>query len=359
MGANRAMNRNGRWIAGALTAATALGSSVPARAQGRSDPAAARALFMDARQLMADKKPELACPKFEESQRLDPGIGTLFNLADCWERIGRTASAWTRFLDVAATARSAGQADRERVARERASKLEPKLSKVTIQVLAPASGERVSKDGVEIGAAEWGTAVPTDPGEHVVEATAPGKKAWRSTAKLAAAGKIVVSVPALEDEPVVEATPLAAPNPAPKARPTEVAPAPADVALGGDRAESSSVGSTQRVLGYVIGGLGVGGLAVGTVFALQSNSKNNEALAICKTDPNHCPAEDTARHETLVSQTKDAQTMSIIGFAAGGAALATGLLLILTAPRGGATSDVRVLPLVGPTERGVALAGIF
>ena len=65
--------------------------------------------------------------------------------------------------------------------RNRANKLEPKLSKLTIQVQSTATGERVSKDAVEISAAEWGTAVPTDPGDHVVEATAPGKKAWRSS----------------------------------------------------------------------------------------------------------------------------------------------------------------------------------
>src|SRR6516164_8031146 len=98
----------------------------------QSDPVAARVLFSDARSLTAQGKYEQACPKFEESQRLDPGIGTLFNLADCWEHIGRTASAWGRFLDVAAQAKMAGQADREKVARERAAMLEPKLSRLTI-----------------------------------------------------------------------------------------------------------------------------------------------------------------------------------------------------------------------------------
>lgn len=359
MANNRAMNQRGLWIASACTMAT-LAAAVPARAQSRSDPAAARALFMEARQLMADKKPELACPKFEESQRLDPGIGTLFNLADCWEKIGRSASAWTRFLDVASAARSAGQAERERVARERATKLEPKLSRLTIQVQTPASGERVSKDGVEIGPAEWGTAVPSDPGDHVVEASAPGKKVWRSTAKLAAAGaKVIVSVPPLEDEPAAEAPPTAAPTPMTKAPSTEVAQPIVDSGMGRERAESSSPGSTQRVLGYVVGGLGVAGLAAGTIFALRYNSKNDEALGICSSSSTPCVDADVTRHATLVSEAKDARTMSIVGFAAGGAALATGLLLVLTAPSGGATADVRVLPLVGPGERGVAFAGHF
>lgn len=315
---------------------------------------------MEARQLMADKKPELACPKFEESQRLDPGIGTLFNLADCWEKIGRTASAWTRFLDVASTARSSGQAERERVARDRASKLEPKLSKLTIQVSTPATGQRVAKDGTEIGSAEWGTAVPTDPGDHVVEASAPGKKAWRSTAKVGAAGaKVVVTVPALEDEPVAAPAPIAAANPTPKAPVTEVAQPVLEPTMNRDRVESSSPGSTQRLLGYVVGGVGVAGLAVGTIFTLQSKSKNDDALKICVNNPNMCPADQQAQHATLVSQATDAQTISIIGFVAGGAALATGLILVLTAPSASTAADLRVLPLVGPGEQGIAFAGRF
>src|ERR1700759_2729062 len=77
----------------------------PAQAESGSDPATARALFADARKLMAAKHYDQARPKLEESQRLDSGIGTMYNLADCWEHIGRTASAWAMFLDTAAAAR--------------------------------------------------------------------------------------------------------------------------------------------------------------------------------------------------------------------------------------------------------------
>jgi hypothetical protein len=77
-----------------------------------ADSAAARSLFDEARALLQAGKAAEACPKLEESQRLDPGMGTMFNLAECYERVGKTASAWTMFLQVASRARAASQADR-------------------------------------------------------------------------------------------------------------------------------------------------------------------------------------------------------------------------------------------------------
>src|SRR6185436_4269196 len=100
-----------------LVAAAILFQALPAAAQSSND-AAARALFAEGRKLSSEGKWQEACPKFEESLRLVPGAGTRFNLADCWEHIGRTASAWSGFLDVAAEAKAAGQADREKASRE-------------------------------------------------------------------------------------------------------------------------------------------------------------------------------------------------------------------------------------------------
>lgn len=83
--------------------------------------ATAQALFEQGRALVIKGRAETACPKFEESQRLDPGLGTQFNLADCYERLGRLASALELFTKVTATARETGQIQREQVAGARAA----------------------------------------------------------------------------------------------------------------------------------------------------------------------------------------------------------------------------------------------
>src|SRR5215831_11151206 len=106
------------WAALAALAAGALHAGA-AHAANEVDEAAARVLFGEGRRLAGTGDYAGACPKFEESFRLDPGIGTGFNLADCWEHLGRTASAWGRFLGVAAAAKAAGQTEREQVARAR------------------------------------------------------------------------------------------------------------------------------------------------------------------------------------------------------------------------------------------------
>src|SRR5260221_7312921 len=75
----------------------------------------AQALFEEARALMNSQHVEEACLKFAESQRLDPASGTLLNLAVCHEKQGRTATAWSEYNDVVATARPEPNPQRERI----------------------------------------------------------------------------------------------------------------------------------------------------------------------------------------------------------------------------------------------------
>src|SRR5687767_12500948 len=90
-----------------------------ARADGPRDSLAAEVLFSEARALMKDGRWEEACPKLEASHSLDPALGTLLNLAECYAKVGRTASAWLRYREAAAVAVQQGQKEREGIARER------------------------------------------------------------------------------------------------------------------------------------------------------------------------------------------------------------------------------------------------
>jgi hypothetical protein len=144
-------------------------------AAGRN-PAAAQALFEEAQRRVAVGDYEEACPKFKASYALDAAGGTLLNLADCLEKQGRTASAWSHFKDALVQAQRDGRSERVQYAQRHISALEPKLGYLTVQVPAASNvgGLTLQVDGTELVSAAWGTALPVDPGTHLVRAEAPG-----------------------------------------------------------------------------------------------------------------------------------------------------------------------------------------
>lgn len=331
------MNASSRSLFLALPLFATLSFARPALA---GDAAAAEALFNEARRLMSQGNFQAACPQLEESQKLDPGMGTLFNLGDCYEKVGRTASAWAAFLDVAAQAKNAGQAARETDARSRAQAIEPKLSRLTITVEGdPASTANlvVKRDGqIGVGRAQWGLALPIDPGEHVVEASAPGKLPFTGKVQIAPNGQNAkLVVPALESAPV-------APVRAPVAPPPKEAEAPSE----------SSV--SQRTLGLVVGGVGVVGLGVGAVFGLQSMGKKGDADNHCNAD-NFCDATGLSARKDALS----AGTLSTVFVVAGAALAAGGAVLFFTAPNKDPKRAARFAPVALPSGGALTVTGSF
>jgi hypothetical protein len=283
---------------------------VPGVARAQGDKATAEALFAEGRRLMSRGDYATACQKFAASYKLDPGVGTSLNLADCYEKSGRTASAWAEFRDAAAAARRAGSTEREQVARSRADALEKNLARLTIIERIAHHEQQIARDGVAIDRAVLGTAVPVDPGDHLVEVSAPGKKKWSKPVDVRPGAQIVVELPELEAE-----TPAAAGG----AR---------TVSSGDYAASSSSKGNTQKVVAVVAGGVGVVGLVVGTVFGLQATSRWSDAKRRCSNPPSGCDDEGVRLGEDAQS----AATLSTIGFAVGAAGIAAGTILWLTAP---------------------------
>jgi hypothetical protein len=338
---------------------TTLAAGPVAMAQSATDKAAAEVLFEEGRRLMNEKRFGEACPKLADSQRLDPGVGTLLNLALCYKKNGQTASAWSTYREAAAQARASGQPDREQLARDEAAALERTLSRLVIEVppaVAAIPGLEIRRDGAPVPQGLWGLPSPVDPGVRVLEVSAPGKRPLRIEVKVegGAAGARAV-VPALEDDASAPGT-AATPGGAPPAAPVGPAPAPPPPAA----AAPANDGSGQRMIGYVVGGVGVVGLALGGVFGAMTLSKNEEALDVCPDYPDDaCTADDVDRHAELVSDAKSNRTLSYVGFGVGGAALLGGLVLILTAPKGPETqgTGLRVTPLVARGELGVGMAG--
>jgi serine/threonine-protein kinase len=292
-----------RYALAVLLASSALLSAARTHAQSPSDQAAAEALFKDGRRLYDAGDYVRACPKLAESQRLDPAPGTLINLASCYEKSGRTASAWITFKLAIASSRQKGHDDWAKLAQDRAAALEPKLSRLVLVVPkeSDVDGLALKRDGAEVGRAEWGTPIPVDPGPHVVEATAPHKKTWSQSVDVGDDAKTTtVTLPTLADGPGGEV-------------PVDAHAAP---------------GSGQRTVGLVLAGVGVVGLGASAIFGLTAMSKESDALSHCKQDT-YCTPEGVS----LGSDAKSAATISTITFALGAAALTGGLILYFSAPK--------------------------
>jgi len=251
-----------------------------------------------------------ACPKLAESQRLDPGTGTLLNLGACHEKQGKLATAWAEFSDAEALSRRDGRDDRVAFAKDHLAAIEPKLSRLTISVAAGADvpGFEIKLDDAVVGAPSLGIALPIDPGPHRVAASAPGKLPWHASVAIRVGpSQESVVVQPLADAPK-EAEPLAAPNAPPAA-------------------DQGSPGRTQRIIAYGLGGLGVVGLGLGTAFGLTASSKNDES------NSKGCFGNDCIGVAAdLRKDARSAGTIATVAFAVGGAALAGGAILFFTAP---------------------------
>src|SRR4051794_33573309 len=105
-----------------------------AHAEPTADSQIAQSLFDDGRVLMDAGRFAEACPKFAESQRLEPAAGTLLNLALCHEHEGKTATAWTEFRDALSLAMAAQRKDRQELAELHIATLGPKLTRLSVAV---------------------------------------------------------------------------------------------------------------------------------------------------------------------------------------------------------------------------------
>jgi hypothetical protein len=279
----------------------------PAAAQNT---AVAEALFQDAQKLLTAGRVHEACAKFAESQRDDPGLGTLLRLALCHEKEGKTATAWAEFEDAAAQAQRRNEADRESFARAHAAALDRSLDRVVIQVETRPANMRLVVDGGEVGLGVLGTALPLDPGDHVIEASAPGKRAWATRLSLAPGGaRQDVLIPSLEDEQHAAAAPT--PSEARTAR-TLAAPAPA-------QQEETQAASTWRTVGWATGGAGVVLVGLAAYFQLT---------ALSRYDDSHNTTDPT-RGQQLYSDASQNQLLAQIAGAAGILAIGTGVVLLV------------------------------
>lgn len=326
----------------------------PALAVAQDNDAVADSLYRDGRRLFDAKRFEEACPKLEESLRLDAQAGgTQLLLASCFENTGKLARAWSAYLNAQRLARAAGRDDRLEIAVAGAKRVEALVPFITVRVppAANVEGLRVRVNGIEIGRGGWGSPTPVDPGPVSVEATAPERAPWSTRLSLASGGgtrEVVVPVLAAlpkSEEPAPHAgPPLAAPAAAPASVPT---PPPSR----GQRDEPVE-SSGAPVAGYVIGGLGLAALGAGAYFGVSSMQKQSDADA-------KCPARDCTDSDA-VALSKDAKSQGTVAWillGAGAAAVTVGAVIVLGSGSGGERSRSASVGLSVHSRGGVASVG--
>lgn len=328
----------GSLLASAGVAAT-LGWSAVAAAQP-SNAALAESLFREGKRLSTEKKYSEACPKFAESYRLDPGLGTLLNLATCHESEGKPASAWAEFSDASSQARREGDSDRGQLAEEHMKALEPKLAHVSVGLASGAAvpGLLIKFDGRELSSAALGVQFPVDPGKHLLEASAPNKQSYAQNFDAPSTPTtLAVTIPILQD---------GVPAPLPPPPPGTVAPvAPSPAPEGG-----------HSNTGLIVSGVATGLFAVGAgvTAVLYSSKRGDFNTANNAGDPNAKDKRDSAQ---------SLGTANLV--LTGGALVSAGFLIYFVATSGShervpiasAPSRFGVVPLLSPNGAGLVLRG--
>jgi hypothetical protein len=312
----------------------------PTEAALASDPlTAAQTAFDEGRRLEDAGDFAGAVERFEESERLDPALGTLLNLANCYERAGRLASAWRTFTRGATESAALGESKRAQRAIDRAGALVARLSTLVIRIEGDdvAPNEEVRVDGAQIDRRQWGTPQVIDGGSHVVEAVAPGRSEWSGKVSIAnESDRAVVTIPALTPAPP-DASPAAA---SAEAKPVETVEAPVVVPRPPVETEKKVTWTPLRIAAATAAGVGGVLLGVGTGFGLEARARWNERQNHCAY--NFC----TDAGYTLTTQARDAANVATVAFIGAGAALgAAGALFVFSAHGGkGTTLAGEVLP---------------
>jgi hypothetical protein len=341
------MRRSSPLLAGAAIAALALAAP---QARGQASPGDdandAEKLFREGKALMAAKDYARACPKLAASQRMDPGTGTLLALALCHEAQGLTATAWLEFARAIPLAQRDGRNDRIELATSHVARLDPKVSRVIVHVshaTRALAGIAVTRDGEALAPEEFDAPIPVDPGAHSIKATAAGHQEWEGHVTVAQEGKqYEVTVP---DLPATSE---------PMGSSSSAEPSAGKSSLPGawtDPGDHPPAKSEVPWIAYGLVGLGVAGVVGGSVFGTLAIVDSGKANGLCSGQV--CTSQSAIDWN---SKARTAATVSDVTFGVGLAALGTGVVIWLLAPK--APADA-VQVGVGPSGTFVAVRGGF
>jgi hypothetical protein len=270
----------------------------PPTPTGPTDPVTAREQLKIGYQLAQDGKCADAIPHFLESLKLDARAITLINLADCEEKTSKLADAMVHWADARARAQAEGQKPIEEEATARATALDAKVPRLTITLAKTAPPDAVvERDGVALGAPSLGVALSVDPGAHTITVKARGHLDAKQDITLKEGDKQTLEV---DVGPAGGAV-----TPPPTTPPSE--------------SETKSGGMSPLVpIGF---GLGVVGIAVGSITGVMALGKGSDADKDC---PGGKCKDQAALDSVHSGQTLG--TVSTIAFIAGGVGVGVGVV---------------------------------
>ena len=291
--------------------------------------AAAKTLFDQAQSLMDQKNYKEACTKFYASNLQVQRVGTLLNLADCYEKNGQNASAWATYNDAIALGRRQARPDFEEFARKKVSELEPHLVRLTIKVPKDAivEGLAIQRDGVAIDVGAWETAMPIDPGPHQMTVSAP-KKIKRT---------VPIQIDSTSPNTDFVVTPL---DDAPVEKPK------IEQQIVTKVVEKPSFWTTPRTIGLVVGVVGVATLVGGAATGGGAAATWSSAKTSCNRRPDGLctPGSDAP---TLASTASTLATVSTALFVVGSVLTAGGVVVFLLGGKKATEPHVALAPTFG------------
>lgn len=318
-----------------LALAVSVCATSPAFAEGND----AERVFQKGLEAMRAGDYEAGCPLLEESYRLDPLPGALFTLAECenaWGRWSASVAHYRTFLSMMTTlpaARRERFEERRRIAVEKVATISAAMPEITVNVAsAPnASGLVVKRNGAALDAASYGVTQKVDPGEYVFTAEASGQAKWERRYRLGERDRVHVDVP----WPLQGAASLAD-----KDRPI-------------DDSLDEPGRRPSRTWVYIATGIGLAGIATGTVTGIVAISSKSDIDANC---PNHLCNADGQR---ALQTGRTASLISTIAFPVGAAGLGTAALLLLLSPSKTESAGIRPSVMTANGGAGLLVEGAF
>jgi hypothetical protein len=334
--------RSGGWLAATVVTvvfSSVLSVSTPAFAQSDEDRAGARAAAGEGAKAMDAERWSDAVDLFTRAESLVHAPPHLLYMARAYVKLGKLVRARETYLKVARETLPPSAppafADARARAIEESAALEARVPTVRVVIEGAKPGEvvTVTMDGAAVPPALMGVAHPVDPGEHTFEATGSTMASEKMTLAIAEGKAETMTLPL--SRPIAAAPIQATPETAPIA-------------------EQPSGGSGLRTGAFIAWGIGAVGVVAGTVFVIQNRGKRSDADALCT--GSRCPKSSESQIATLDSDADKAATLAWVGYGIGVAGIAAGtVMFLMSSPSKPAptANAAKIQPWISPTSAGL------